>query len=159
MNINIIVAYCKNNGIGLNNQLPWHLPSDLKHFAKITKGKGNNAIIMGKNTYLSIGKPLPHRYNIVLSSTQTFENVETCISLEKALQLCKEKNIDEIFIIGGQSVYENALNKKLVNKIYATEINKDYECDRYFPNIRNQIVTDIIVDKNDENIVYKTYIL
>lgn len=159
MNINIIVAYCKNNGIGLNNQLPWHLPSDLKRFAKITKGSGNNAIIMGKNTYLSIGKSLPNRYNIVLSSTQVFENVETCISLEKALAHCKEKKFDEIFIIGGQSVYQYALNKKLVHKVFATEIDKDYKCDRFFPDIRNCTILDLITDKNDDCVCYKTYLL
>ena len=122
MNINIIVAYCKNNGIGLNNQLPWNIPEDLKRFAEITKGNGNNAIIMGRNTHESIGKVLPDRYNIVLSRTTKFHYLETCDSLESALSLCKDKNFDDIFIIGGQSVYEEALNKKLVHKIYATEI-------------------------------------
>ena len=91
MNINIIVAYCKNNGIGLNNQLPWNIPEDLKRFAEITKGSGNNAVIMGKNTHESIGKVLPDRYNIVLSRTTKFDNLETCDSLEKALDICKEK--------------------------------------------------------------------
>ena len=76
MNINIIVAYCKNNGIGLNNQLPWNIPEDLKRFSEITKGSGNNAIIMGKNTHESIGKVLPDRYNIVLSRTIKFDNLK-----------------------------------------------------------------------------------
>lgn len=158
MNINIIVAYCKNNGIGLNNQLPWNIPEDLKRFSEITKGSGNNAIIMGKNTHESIGKVLPDRYNIVLSRTIKFDNLETCESLEKALEVCKEKKFDQIFIIGGQSVYEEALNKKLVHKIYATEINKQYECDRFFPHVPDQYIThqeNKVIDGTD--IFYKTY--
>ena len=158
MNINIIVAYCKNHGIGLNNQLPWNIPEDLKRFAKITKGNGNNAVIMGRNTYESIGKVLPDRFNVVLSTTQKFDNLETCTTLESALNLCKEKNFDDIFIIGGQSVYEEALNKKLVHKIYATEINKQYECDRFFPHVPDQYIThqeNKVIDGTD--IFYKTF--
>ena len=60
-NINLIVAMCKNNGIGYNNELPWKILSDLKKFKKLTQGKGNNAVIMGKNTYESIKKSLPNR--------------------------------------------------------------------------------------------------
>ena len=158
MNINIIVAYCKNNGIGLNNQLPWNIPEDLKRFAEITKGSGNNAIIMGRNTHESIGKILPDRFNIVLSTTKKFEGLETCDSLESALTLCKDKKFDDIFIIGGQSVYEEALNKKLVHKIYATEINKEFECDRFFPHVPDHYIThqeNKVIDSND--IFYKTY--
>jgi dihydrofolate reductase len=158
MNINIIVAYCKNNGIGLNNQLPWNIADDLKRFSKITKGSGNNAIIMGRNTYESIGRILPRRFNIVLSTTQKIQGVETCESLESAIVLCKGKNFDNIFIIGGQSVYEEALNKQLVHKIYATEINKEYICDRFFPCISEQYIThqeNKVIDGID--IFYKTY--
>ena len=158
MNINIIVAYCKNHGIGLNNQLPSNIPEDLKRFAEITKGNGNNAVIMGRNTYESIGKVLPDRFNVVLSTTQKFDNLETCNSLESALSLCKEKKFDNIFIIGGQSVYEEALNKKLVHKIYATEINKQYECDRYFPHVPDHYIThqeNKVIDNID--VFYKTY--
>ena len=158
MNINIIVAYCKNNGIGLNNQLPWNIPEDLKRFAEITKGNGNNAVIMGKNTHESIGKVLPDRYNIVLSKTTKFHYLETCNSLESALSLCKDKNFDDIFIIGGQSVYEEALNKKLVHKIYATEINKQYECDRFFPHISDNYIThqeNKVI--NNIDVFFKTY--
>jgi|TARA_B110000285_G_scaffold201194_1_gene235660 dihydrofolate reductase len=158
MNINIIVAYCKNNGIGVNNQLPWNIPGDLKRFSEITKGTGNNAIIMGRNTHESIGRILPRRFNIVLSTTQKIQGVETCESLESAIALCKCENFYNIFIIGGQSVYEEALNKKLVHKIYATEINKEYECDRFFPNVPEQYIThqeNKVIDGID--VFYKTY--
>ena len=141
MNINIIVAYCKNRGIGLNNQMPWLIPEDLKRFAEITKGNGNNAVIMGKNTYNSIGFKLAKRFNIVLSTKEVIPDVTTCATLELALKVCKEKKFDEVFIIGGQSVYEEVLNKKLVHKIYVTEINKEYKCDTFFPTFSEVTMT------------------
>ena len=153
-----MVAYCKNNGIGLNNKLPWDIPDDLKRFSKITKGCGNNAIIMGRNTYESIGMILPRRFNIVLSTTQKNQGVETCETLESAIALCKVKKFDNIFIIGGQSVYEEALKKNIVHKIYATEINKEYICDRFFPCISEQYITyqeNKVI--NGINISYKIY--
>ena len=159
MNINIIVAYCKNNGIGLNNQLPWNIIEDMKRFVKITKGSGNNAVIMGRNTHESIGKVLPDRLNIVLSTTKEFPDLETYKSLEDALELCREKHIDEVYIIGGQSVYEEALNKRLVHKIYATEINKEYKCDRFFPVIPESHLTNVESINIDDNtsIAFKTF--
>ena len=157
MNINIIVAYCKNRGIGLNNQLPWHIPSDLKRFAKITKGSGNNAIIMGRKTYESIGRVLPDRYNIVLSKSIKIDNVDTYDNIEDAIKFCKEKEFEEVFVIGGAQIYEEVLNKKLVHKVYATIINKVFECDTFFPYIPDWYTTEFVVDKKDENIFYKTF--
>jgi dihydrofolate reductase len=160
MSINIIVAYCKNRGIGINNQLPWNLSEDLKRFSKITKGTGNNAIIMGRNTYESIGRTLPHRFNIVLSTTQQIQGVKTCNSLESAIILCKNKNINDIFIIGGQCIYNEALNKNIVHNIYATEINKDYVCDCFFPYISEQFITHQENKSiNGIDVCYKTYTL
>ena len=157
MNINIIIAYCKNYGIGLNNKLPWSYPEDLKLFAKITKGDGNNAIIMGRKTYESIGKVLPKRYNIVLSNTiHHIEGVHVCNNIEHALVLCKAQSVDEIYIIGGGTVYEEVLNKKLVHKIYATEINKDFECDTFFKLPENTKCIDTQVGTNSD-LIYKTY--
>jgi len=159
MDINIIVAYCKNNGIGLNNQLPWNIVEDMKRFMKITKGSGNNAVIMGRNTHESIGKVLPDRLNIVLSTTKVFTDLETHKSLEDALESCRMNHIYAVYIIGGQSIYEEALNKKLVHKIYATEINREYNCDRFFPVIPESHVIDsetITIDGKTQ-IVYKTF--
>ena len=71
MGVNIIVAYCKGNGIGKNNALPWYIPQDLKHFSKLTKGNNNNMVVMGRKTWDSLPfKPLPNRRNIVLTSTK-----------------------------------------------------------------------------------------
>ena len=89
MNFNIIVAYCNNNGIGKNNTLPWNIPSDLKKFKNLTIGKGNNCIIMGKKTWLSLNeKPLPGRDNLILSS-----------SIDKILNNNPQsfKNFDELY--------------------------------------------------------------
>ena len=124
MKLNIIVAICKENrGIGLNNKLPWNYPEDLKYFSRITKGNGNNAIIMGRNTFESIGKTLPKRTNIILSKTLTsnekyliFENIIDSLSY------CKSQNFDEVFIIGGESIYNQTIH--LVDSIYVTEIDK-----------------------------------
>tara|TARA_B100000424_G_C22932498_1_gene496019 strand:- start:759 stop:1307 length:549 start_codon:yes stop_codon:yes gene_type:complete len=145
ININIIVAYCKNNGIGYENTLPWYVKSDLRKFKLKTIGNKNNAVIMGKNTYNSLkNKFLVDRDNLILSSSiqidkiinnnliKTFSNINI---LEKFI---KEKNYDEIWVIGGEQIYklfmqENDLFK--LNYIYVTFIDKDIKCDTFFPNI------------------------
>ena len=147
MKLNIIVAVCKhNNGIGLNNKLPWHYPDDLKYFSKITKGNGNNAILMGRNTFESIGKELPGRTNIILSKTLINNKLHIFSNLNDSLTYCKLMNFDKVFIIGGESVYKQSID--LVNKIYLTKINQFYECDTFFPEIPNKF--------KDENLIIKT---
>lgn len=127
--ISIIVARSKNNIIGKNNGLPWRLPEDLKWFKKMTTG---NVVIMGKNTYDSIGKPLPNRMNIVVSRTMpSTEGIFVVRSLEEASMvatyLAPEKNI---FVIGGRMLYETAM--PLVDKLIITEINESFEGDVSF---------------------------
>lgn len=154
MKLNIIVAICKENrGIGLNNKLPWNYPEDLKYFSRITKGNGNNAIIMGRNTFESIGKTLPKRTNIILSKTLTsnekyliFENIIDSLSY------CKSQNFDEVFIIGGESIYNQTIH--LVDSIYVTEINKYYSCDTFFPEIPNHFKTKILNLSSDKDLTY-----
>ena len=76
----MIVAIDKENGIGKQNSLPWHIPEDLKYFAKLTKGKGNNAVIMGRKTYESIGKPLPNRLNIIITTQKDkYQDSKNCL--------------------------------------------------------------------------------
>lgn len=145
MNINIIVAYCKNQGIGLNNNLPWSIKSDLKKFYKLTHGNGNNAIIMGKNTWESINSTgLKKRDNLILSTTLDFENTmennyiaKTFSSPELLIYYCKNKKYDNIWIIGGEKIYSYFFEKytAFINKIYVTYIDKFYECDSFFPKI------------------------
>lgn len=157
----VIVAIGNNNEIGKNNKLLWHIPEDLKKFKEITSGK---TVIMGRNTFESIGKPLPNRHNIVLSKNSKSlsgndniktascykENIEEGQNSEKSkcnekLEIFddfseiveKYKNSDEeVFIIGGAQVYKKALELGIVEKLYISHIDfSDNEADAYFPEI------------------------
>ena len=121
--LKIVVAIGKNREIGKNNSLLWHIPEDLKHFKNLTL---NSKIIMGKNTYYSIGRPLPNRENIVLSE-ENIENVKVYNNLDE----CLRENQDA-YIIGGQSVYEQTI--KYVDELHISYIYKeDKEADAFFP--------------------------
>lgn len=125
-NINLIVARSSNNVIGNDNKLLWNFKLDMQHFIELTR---NNSVIMGRKTYESIGKPLKNRKNIVLTNSKQIKDVVCVNNIEDAI---KEANVGEIFIIGGSNVYEQFLNKNLINKIYITEIHDEYEGDSYF---------------------------
>lgn len=135
MKVKLIVAYCKGRGIGHKGHIPWDHPEDLQYFSKKTKGKGNNAIIMGKMTYASIGRPLPGRYNIILSSTFNNRALLISRSLEAAIAHCQQEKFTNVWIIGGESVYREALEKNLVDEIYTSVIDEQWECDRVFPEL------------------------
>tara|TARA_E500000178_G_C16845170_1_gene672484 strand:- start:153 stop:680 length:528 start_codon:yes stop_codon:yes gene_type:complete len=165
-NLFISVAYDSKNGIGKNNSIPWYLPEDLKYFSKLTKGNGNNAIIMGKNTWLSLPKkPLKGRDNLILSKTlEINENspknnlIKTFKYLNSIMEFSKEQNYDEVWIIGGSEIYNLFLNKLKVKRIYATLIDKDYECDTFFPLINNwTIVNKESTIKDNIKITYFTF--
>ena len=133
--INIIAAKSLNGVIGKNNQLPWHLPSDLKHFRNLTQGK---IVIMGRKTYESIGKPLPNRRNIVISSNRALklpEGVTVCQDPQEALKaarvLAMTHDIDEAFVIGGTSVYQSFVKRS--DKMYLTVIQRECIGDTVFP--------------------------
>jgi dihydrofolate reductase len=130
--ISLIVAMAENNVIGSLNRLPWYLPRDLKHFSNTTKG---HTVIMGKNTYLSIverlGKPLPDRNNIVVSSQPDFQ-APGCIvvdSLEKAIEVAPKD--EEVFVIGGAQLYKSAL--PFAQRLYITHIDTSIDGDAFFP--------------------------
>jgi dihydrofolate reductase len=141
--INIIVAYCKNRGIGINNRLPWYLHQDLKRFKLLTTGD-DNSIIMGRKTWESLPvKPLPKRKNIIVSRTMKdtiLENTVVKRSLTDALNYSNQLNIKNTWIIGGSSIYREALCENLVDNIYATEIDASLYCDVYFPDIPENFV-------------------
>ena len=130
MNLSIIVAVATNNAIGRNNDLIWHISDDLKRFKKITSG---HSIIMGRKTFDSIGRALPKRRNIIISRQENLviEGVEIVNSLKKALELTKDET--EVFIIGGGTIYAEAL--PLANKLYLTEVHSNPEADVFFPEI------------------------
>ena len=119
--ISIIVAIAKNGAIGANNDLLCHLPNDLKRFKALTSG---HTVIMGRKTFESLPNgALPKRRNIVISKTKTaFPNCECVDSLEKALSLCSPE--ENVFIIGGATVYEQSL--PFADKLYITWINHDF---------------------------------
>lgn len=131
--LTMIVAYSKNHVIGLKNDMPWHLPADLKHFKEITMG---STVIMGRNTYESIkarlGHGLPGRQNIVLTrdELQPEDGVVFVRSLEEALEHAER---DEVFIIGGAQVFEQSLGS--VERIFATEIDVELNGDTFFPEL------------------------
>jgi len=130
-NISIIVAIAQNFAIGLNNDLLFHLPDDLKRFKKITTGK---ALIMGKRTFFSLPKaPLPNRRNIVITDIpgETFAGCESVNSIEEAIALVQ--NESEAFIIGGGIIYRQFY--PLAGKLYLTLVHEDLEADTFFPAI------------------------
>jgi dihydrofolate reductase len=129
MIISIIVAASTNNAIGKNNALLWRLPNDLKFFKNTTWG---HPIIMGSNTYKSIGnKPLPGRKNIVVSSTITADDFNTCFvkNTQDAINEAIKENTHEIFVIGGASIYNQMM--PLANRIYLTRVHTHIEGDVY----------------------------
>jgi dihydrofolate reductase len=146
MLVNVIVAYCKNGGIGIDNTLPWKISSDLKKFKKITLGNKNNAIVMGKNTWISLrNNALPMRDNLILSTSLDIDIVEPSGYITKSFNnelLLKEfvnkKNYQELWIIGGENIYDLFLNKTNIfeiNRIVVTFIDEYVECDKFFPKI------------------------
>jgi dihydrofolate reductase len=137
----LIVAICKNGGIGYKNKIPWHLKKDLQHFKKMTIGNNNNAVIMGNNTWKSLNNtPLPKRTNIILTQ-KNIENISENSShifknsIDDAINYCKKNKIDDIWIIGGTKIYDLAFKNKVVDEIYITDIRNDFTCDTYFNNI------------------------
>lgn len=126
--ISIIAAMDEHRLIGANKQLPWHIPSDLQHFKKITLGK---PIIMGRHTFESIGKPLPNRSNIVITRDLYFQSdgILVAHTLNQALELAKDG--EEIMIIGGTMIFEQAI--ALAHRMYLTIIHHTFQGDTYFP--------------------------
>ncbi|MFA8434009.1 MAG: dihydrofolate reductase [Marinifilaceae bacterium] len=130
MKVSIIVAASRNDVIGKDNDLIWHLSSDLKRFKSLTTG---HHIIMGRKTFESIGKPLPNRTSIIITRQKDY-SVDGCIvvnSLEEALS--QVENEEEVFIIGGGSIYQEALEK--ADKIYLTRVHHDFDGDTFFPKL------------------------
>ena len=130
----LIVAVGKNNEIGKNNQLLWHIPEDLKNFKRITTGK---TVIMGRKTFLDLPgqQPLYGRHNLVLSRDPDFspKGVTVCRSIEEVLVKVKGIPGDEIFVCGGERVYRDFL--PYANKAELTKIDYRYDGDRFFPNL------------------------
>ena len=143
----IIVAVDQKNGIGKNGQLPWHLPGDLKHFKEITTQtldpQKKNAVIMGRKTWESLPekfRPLPSRINVVITSQKDFplpQEVFKALSIREALALLDksawQSKIENIFVIGGALVFQEAITYPECQSIYLTNIEQTFDCDVRFP--------------------------
>jgi dihydrofolate reductase len=156
--VSIIVAVSDDLGIGKNNDLLWNIPEDLKRFRKLTYG---NTVIMGKRTWESLPrKPLAGRKNVVITDVphERFENAVTAYSIEDALAKCEKG--EEIFIIGGGSIYKQFM--ALADRLYITHVHKKAPADVYFPPIDPQ--TWKVLEKEefktgDENKISYTYVV
>jgi dihydrofolate reductase len=137
----IIAAMSRNRVIGKDGKLPWHIPEDLKRVKSITSGF---ALLMGRRTFESFGKPLPNRRNVVLTS-RPIPNIETYVSLAEALQALKEE--EKVFIFGGGELFGRFLEK--VDEMYLTLVDQDVEGDTFFPPYEHLIDTRFLLVKRE----------
>lgn len=151
----LIVAYSDNRVIGDKGKIPWTLENEKKRFKELTTG---NVVIMGRKTYEEIGRPLPSRYNIVVSKTTSFEsdNCTTAMSLDDAINIVKEKfkETKDIFIAGGEQLYKEAI--ECVDKMYITKIHARIDGDTYFPEF-DESEFEQYIDEYVEEIIPYTY--
>ncbi|WP_252107356.1 MULTISPECIES: dihydrofolate reductase [unclassified Halomonas] len=132
----MIVAMAKNRVIGVEGNLPWYLPEDLKFFKRKTQAK---PLVMGRKTFASIGKPLPNRLNIVVTRDESFEaeGVRVCHDLESALALADQhatiEAAEEIMVMGGGEIYRQAM--AYAQRLYITEVDVEVEGDTHFPEL------------------------
>lgn len=130
--ISLIVAMSKNRAIGFENKMPWHLPADLAYFKKVTTG---HAIVMGRKTFQSIGRPLPNRTNLILTRDHSFraEGCQLIHDIEEVLEKAKK---EDLFVIGGAEIYQQFL--PYAEKIYSTQILEDFHGDTFFPQLTEE---------------------
>ena len=164
MKIAMIAAMAQNGVIGRDNQLPWHLPNDLKFFKASTMGK---PIIMGRKTYESIGRPLPGRTNIVVTRDASYspEGIRVVNSIEVALQLAgriaDHDGVDEVMVIGGSQLYEQLLPR--TDYLYITQVHACVDGDAYFPKLDMEAWHEesredfVATDGNPHNYSFVTY--
>lgn len=133
MKISAVVAMSENRAIGLDNQMPWHLPDDLRWFRRQTVGK---PVIMGRKTYDSIGKPLPKRRNILLTRDRKLAVSKAIITHSKRDALLACGDVPEICVIGGEEIYRLFLPE--LNRIYLTVVNAEVEGDAFLPEFEGE---------------------
>lgn len=142
VHVALIAAVARNNVIGVSGKLPWHLPSDLAFFKRVTMGK---PIIMGRKTYETIGRPLPGRVNIVVTARKRYDahGIQIGRSFDQAVELARKAaiaaRVDEIFVIGGGEIYRQAIGD--ADRLYITHVDADPEGDTHFPSIDPAIWT------------------
>ena len=161
MIVSAIVAATENWVIGKGNEIPWYLSSDFKYFKKTTL---NHHIVMGRHTYISIGRPLPKRTNVILTRNP-FYAVQNCMvvhSIQEALELAYDNGEQEVFIIGGGKVYEKAM--PFLDKVYLTVVHTEVEGDTFFPKLVTEEWKEISSserqkadEKNDFDYTFKVF--
>ncbi len=146
--IHLIAAVARNGVIGFNGQIPWRLPEDLRHFQELTMG---HTVIMGRRTYESIGRPLPGRQNVVVSSTLTdLEGYVVARSLQEALALADRQ---EIFIIGGARLYREAL--PLAEQLDLTVVELEPVGDTWFPEVDWSQFAEVCRERRQDAFAYE----
>ncbi len=132
MKMYIIAAIANNNVIGSENRLIWHLPADLKHFRELTMG---HTLIMGRKTFESIGKPLPGRKTIVVTSRKGYDakGEQVAHNIKEAIRMVKDEK--EVFVAGGSDIYEQTIDLYHTRRMYITRVYANFEGDAFFPDI------------------------
>jgi len=148
--ISIICAISENRAIGKDNKLLWHITNDLNRFKELTSG---HVVLMGRNTFLSIGRSLPNRTNIIITQDKRYKAAGciVCYSLEEAIETAKQYEEDEIFIIGGGQIYKQTIG--LVDKLYLTVVESEFEADTFFPDY--SAFKNVVFEKSEESDGYK----
>ena len=139
MKVSLIVAVSKNDVIGKDNDLIWHLPNDMKFFKETTTG---HHVIMGRKNFESIPhrfRPLPNRTNIIVTRQSDYiaEGCYVVNSIEEALEIAKKNRDKEPFIIGGGQIYKLSIERDLIDRIYLTRINHSFDGDTFFPELNS----------------------
>lgn len=153
--IGLIVAYTRNRAIGNKGQIPWRIKGEQRRFRELTTG---NVVIMGRKSYEEIGRPLPNRFNIIVSRTEKYEdeNLITVPSLTEAIEYAKKNRPGEdIFLSGGAGIYNEGL--PLAEKLFVTEIEATVLGDTYFPEFDESLYEKTIDEHVDGDIPY-TYV-
>ncbi len=143
MRRSIIVAMDQNNGIGYQNRMPWHLPAELKRFKSLTMG---HHLIMGRNTYESLGKPLLGRTTIIVTRNLAFQAAGCFIahSIAEAVDFAETRNEEEVFFCGGKAIYREALG--IADRLYLTRIHAKFQTDISFPDFDVSLWKEIFVE-------------
>ena len=142
--VSLIVAASNNNAIGKANAMLWHLPEDLKFFKNTTWGM---PVVMGRKTFESVGKPLPGRTNIIVTTNKAWKADGTIATtnIDDALKIAKDTNAKEIFITGGGEIYKQTIN--IADRIYFTRVNTEADADAFFPEI-DETIWEKVFEKN-----------
>jgi len=136
----IMAAKAKNNVIGKDNDLIWHLPADLKFFKQTTKG---HTLIMGRKTFESLANPLPHRDSWIVTRNRDYsaDGITTFLSIKSAIRAAEQKGLETVFILGGGEIYRQSMD--LADKLIITEVHENFEGDTFFPEIDQSIWKEV----------------